>query len=210
MGRKSVSRKRKAITRRTNKWLGELLLAIQQEDLETLTIDDIARLAGKSKSTIYEYFESKEDILLAACKTRTDQLFASIVEVSQRGLSPLELYPQLIEILAQGTVDITISFLQGIKSHYPQVWAVIDDFTDQFVALLKHHYESGIAEGLYNPVSVELLGHIDKLFIIQVVTNPAIFSDEKYALSSLVKDYLNLRLMGLLKREGEAGLRTQD
>lgn len=201
MGRKSVSKKRKAITSRTNQWLSELLLALQREDLERLTIDDIARIAGKSKSTIYEYFASKEDILLAACKTRTDSLSRSIVEVSQRGLPTVELYPQLIEIFAQGTVDITISFLQNIKQHYPQAWSVIDEFTDRFVDLLKSHYERGIAEGLYNPVSVELLGNIDKLFIIQVVTNPAIFSDQKYTLSTLVRDYLNLRLMGLLKRD---------
>jgi AcrR family transcriptional regulator len=201
MGRKSVSRKRKAITKKTKRWLGELLLAIQHENLEVLTIDDIARIAGRSKSTIYEYFESKEDILLAACKTRTDQLSASILDISQRGLPPLELYPQLIEIFAQGTADITISFLQGVKQHYPDAWTVIDAFTDQFIELLKSHYQQGITEGIYNPVSVELLGNIDKLFIIQVVTNPAIFSDEKYTLSNLVKDYLNLRLMGLLKRE---------
>ena len=58
----------------------------------------------------------------------------------------------------------------------------------------------GIKEKVYNSVSIELLGNIDKLFVTQVVTNPSIFSDDKYTLSNLIRDYLNLRLMGLLKR----------
>lgn len=200
MGRKSLTRKRKAVTHRTNKWLNKLLLGLQHEDLEVLTIDDLARISGKSKSTIYEYFATKEDILYAACNTRTESLQAAIAQISEQQLTTVDLYTQLIEIFAQGTADISIAFLQSIRQHYPKAWSVIDAFTTNFVELLKGHYEQGIAAGIYNPVSVELLAHLDKLFITQVVTNPTIFSDKKFTLSSLVRDYLNLRLMGLLKR----------
>jgi len=200
MGRKSLTRERKAVTQKTNKWLSKLLLGLQHEDLEALTIDDIAGIAGKSKSTIYEYFESKEDILLAACRTRTVQLSSAIQQTSNQQLPPLELYPKLMDIFAQGTANISLAFLQSIKEHYPAAWSVINDFTNEFVELLQVHYQQGIDEGLYKPVSVELLAHLDKLFIVQVVTNPGIFSDEKYTLSNLIKDYLNLRLTGLLKQ----------
>ena len=91
-------------------------------------------------------------------------------------------------------LNISFSFLQGVKRHYPKAWSVIDAFTDSFVALLKAQYEKGIAEGVFNPMSVELLGHIDKFFIIQVVTSPAIFSDDQYTMSKLIRDYLSLRL----------------
>ena len=77
---------------------------------------------------------------------------------------------------------------------------MVEEFTDSFVELLKDHYIKGIKEEVYNSVSIELLGNIDKLFVTQVVTNPSIFSDDKYTISNLIRDYLNLRLMGLLKR----------
>jgi hypothetical protein len=57
-----------------------------------------------------------------------------------------------------------------------------------------------MAEGIYNPISIELLGFLDRLFVTQVVTNPAFFSDEQYTISNLVRDYLKLRLHGLLKK----------
>lgn len=200
MGRKSLSKNRKNITRKTNIWLSELLLGLQHQNLVELTMDDIARIAGKSKSTIYEYFESKEEILQAACQTRTNSLSESILNVGSQNLDTVKQYEQLIEIFATGTAGISLSFLQNIKQYYPKTWLVIDEFTNDFVQLLKGHYKKGIKEGLYNSVSIELLANIDKLFIIQVVTNPSIFSDEKYTVSILVRDYLNLRLLGLLKR----------
>jgi AcrR family transcriptional regulator len=200
MGRKSLSKNRKQITSKAISWLSELLIGLQYENLAQLTMDDIAKIAGKSKSTIYQYFESKEEILQAACQTRTKVLAESILKISGQKLDTVKRYGQLIEIFAAGTADISLAFLQNIKQYYPAAWSVIDEFTDTFVALLKDHYQEGIAEGTYNSVSIELLGNIDKLFIIQVVTNPSIFSDEKYTVSELVRDYLNLRLMGLLKR----------
>lgn len=200
MGRKSLLRKRKSITKKVNKWLAELLVQLQYEDLEQLTIDDIARIAGKSKSTIYEYFESKEDILFAACETRIIVLTESILDLNKQNLDTVQLYKNLVEVFAEGAADISIIFLQNIKKYYPKAWLTIDEFTDKFIDLLQAQYQQGIKEGIYNKVSVELLGHLDKLFIIQVVTNPAIFSDEQYSISNLVRDYLNLRLTGLLKR----------
>ena len=200
MGRKSTSRKRKPITDKVNAWLSDLLIRLQFEDLEQLTMDDLARLAGKSKSTVYEYFATKEDILVAACETRTKALSESILAKSEEKLDTVKRYEELVGLFAEGTIGISISFLQGIRRHYPKAWAVIDEFTNAFIALLKELYKKGMAEGIYNPISVELLVHMDKHFVIQVVTNPAIFSDTQYTVSQLIRDYLNLRLTGLLKR----------
>lgn len=200
MGRKSSTKERKQITKKVKLWLSQLLIDLQYENLEALTMDDMARIAGKSKSTIYEYFKSKEEILTAVCQTRINTLMASILQLSESDLEGTDYYSQLIEIFAEGTTGISITFLQSIKQYYPKAWKTIDDFTDQYVGLLQIHYREGIQKGVYNSVSVELIGSLDKLFIIQVVTNPAIFTDEKYKISDLIRDYLNLRLIGLLKR----------
>ncbi len=200
MGRKPESKERKKISAKVNKWLMQLLIDLQYENLEQLTTDDIARIAGKSKSTIYQYFKSKEEVLTAACQIRITVLMNALVQLNEQNLSGVERYTQLIEIFAEGTTGISIQFLQSIKQGYPSTWKVIDTFTNQYVALLEQHYEQGIKEGIYNPVSVELLSNLDKLFVIQVVTNPTIFTDDKYTVSNLIRDYLSLRLTGLLKR----------
>tara|TARA_B110000091_G_C13791081_1_gene465654 strand:- start:1369 stop:1968 length:600 start_codon:yes stop_codon:yes gene_type:complete len=199
MGRKSIDKSRKNTTIKVNKWLEILLLNLQDKNIEELTIDDFATLAKKSKSTIYTYFESKEDILLAACKTRVDALSNAIFSIIEQDLETLELYELLVKTFAEGTSSISISFLQSIKKSYPTSWSIIEVFTDKYINLLREQYKKGIEKGIFNSISIDLMSHLDKIFVLQVVTNPAIFNDKEYSISELITQYLNLRLTGLLK-----------
>ena len=89
--------------------------------------------------------------------------------------------------------------MQSIRKYYPVVWQQIEFLTDTFVGLLSDLYTRGIEMGIYNNISVELLTAMDKMFVVEMVTNPELFSDDKYSISDLVRDYLRLRLNGLLK-----------
>ena len=200
MGRRALSKNRKPLTKKVKAWLADLLLKLQSEDLEQLTMDDIAFLAKKSKSTIYVYFDSKEEILLAASKTRLEGSTKTIAHVLTEDLDTLQLYRSLVHIFIEATVGISISYLQSIKKNYPVIWQVIEETTDYFLHLLSKQYKKGMEEGIFNEVSVELASHLDKIFVMQVVTNPDFFNDDSYTTSDLIKDYLNLRLTGLLKR----------
>jgi hypothetical protein len=199
MGRKSIDKSRKNINNKVNKWLEILLLNLQNKDIEELTMDDFAILAKKSKSTIYSYFQSKEEILLAACKTKVDALSSSIFNIIEQDLETLELYELLVKTFAEGTSSISISFLQSVKKSYPTSWSIIEVFTDNYIILLRKQYKTGIEKGIFNNISIDLMSQLDKIFVLQVVTNPAIFNDKEYSISELITQYLNLRLTGLLK-----------
>ncbi|MFB1040925.1 MAG: TetR/AcrR family transcriptional regulator [Polaribacter sp.] len=200
MGRKSIDKSRKNINNKVNKWLAILLLNLQNKDIEKLTMDDFAILAKKSKSTIYSYFQSKEEILLAACKTKVDALSSSIFNIIEQDLETLELYELLVKTFAEGTSSISISFLQNVKKSYPTSWSIIEVFTDNYINLLREQYKKGIEKGIFNTISIDLLSQLDKIFVLQVVTNPSIFNDKEYSVSELITQYLNLRLTGLLKK----------
>lgn len=200
MGRKSLNKNRKPITKKVKQWLEKLLLELQDKDLEKLTIDDLALLADKSKSTIYIYFESKEEIIIAICNIRVETITESIAQAFQQELDTIKLYESLVQQFTEGTAGISISFLQSIKQNYPSAWAIVENFTDIFIDLLKAQYNKGIEEGIFNDIPVDLMSHLDKIFVMQVVTNPTLFNDKTYKTSALIQDYLNLRLTGLLKR----------
>ncbi len=201
MGRKSVIKQRKPITKRVNAWLAALLIVLQDKRLEQLTIDDIANLANKSKSTIYEYFESKEDILLAACQTRIKFLSDSMPNEAEQKGNPIERYEYLIVVFTEGLAGISTSFLQEIKLHYPSSWEAINTLTNTFIEIIKVIYQEGMEQGYYHTTSINLLANLDRYFVTEMVTNPTIFADETYTLSDLVRDYLKLRLTGLVKNK---------
>ena len=200
MGRKSLEKSRREPTDKINQWLIILLVKLQNVELANLTIDDLAMMSGKSKSTIYKYFESKDDIILAACQTRIKVIMEIVMKIKQDNSAPIEVrYTRLLEQFSEGVSDITIAFLHDIQAYYPSSWEAINSFSDSFIELLSHLYGEGMNSGLYRPISLELLGVLDKYFVTQIVTNQSIFKDPNYTLSYLVRDYLRLRFDGLNK-----------
>ncbi|MCH2223767.1 MAG: TetR/AcrR family transcriptional regulator [Crocinitomicaceae bacterium] len=200
MGRKAIKKSRKNQTAKMSQWLELLLVKLQSVELSDLTIDDLAKMSGKSKATIYKYFESKEDVILAACQTRIKVVMEIVFKIQQDKTTPIEVrYSRLLEQFSAGVSDITISFLHDIKNHYPTSWAAINLFSDSFVTLLEELYLTGMNNGLFRPMPIELLGTLDKYFVTQIVTNRQIFRNPEYTLNYLIRDYLLLRLEGLNK-----------
>ena len=200
MGRKALEKVRKVPTEKINQWLKLLLVKLQTVELTNLTIDDLAKLSGKSKGTIYKYFESKEEVVLAACQTRIEEVTPIIKNIHQDTSTPVEVrYRQLLEEFSARLADITISFFHDVQLYYPTAWEAISGVSDLFVSLLEDLYQQGMDKGLFRPISIELLKVLDRFFITQIITNPAIFKDPNYTLNYLIRDYLQLRLEGLNK-----------
>ena len=200
MGRKAIEKIRKDPTEKINDWLRVLLIKLQTADLADMTIDNLAQLSGKSKATIYKYFESKEEVILAACQTRINEVIPIIQNIHNDSSQTVEVkYRRLIEEFSTRLSDITISFFHDVHLHYPTAWQAINGVSDVFVALLEELYEQGIGQNLFRPISIELLKELDRFFVTQIITNQSIFKDPDYTLKFLVRDYLLLRLEGLKK-----------
>ena len=200
LGRKALEKVRKAPTEKINQWLKLLLVKLQTIELAHLTIDDLAQLSGKSKATIYKYFGSKEEVILAACQTRIDEVTPLIKNIHQDKDTPVEVrYRQLLEEFSARLADIRISFFHDVQLYYPIAWEAISGVSDLFVNLLNDLYQQGMNMGLFRPISIELLKALDRFFVTQIITNQSIFKDPNYTLKYLIRDYLRLRLEGLNK-----------
>lgn len=175
----------------------QLLIDLQHEEISSLTIDDLARIAQKSRSTIYEYFESKEEVLTKICELKVKELSYLLESINTDAPGSVQKFEKFIVTFSKGISDISIGFLHGIHDHYPEAWSVINSFTDSFIEILRKEYVNGMDNGLYRRISLDLLIQLDKFFVTEIVTNKEIFTHSKYQLSDLAIDYLNLRLRGL-------------
>ena len=110
MGRRSTDKKRKALTERSKVWLRDLLSKLQDKDLSKLTLDEHAAMIGKSKSTIYSYFSTKEEIYISLVHLVLDDI-ASLgsVEVEEEDM---EAALKMVMIrISKGIEGISIDFL---------------------------------------------------------------------------------------------------
>ncbi len=199
MGRKSISRNRKEKNKKVEKWTQAILPKLKQVDLGNLTMDDLAILMNKSKSTIYQYFTTKEEIFEYITEVRVSKLYEYKNEITQEIVQLDYQYSTLVTILTEGAKDISAFYLRQLQEYYPTAWKIIEDFLFALLEDLKQFYIFGIESKQFKPVSTELLIKMDEFFILRLITDDAFFNQSKETLESTIKDYMFLKFEGLMK-----------
>jgi len=199
MGRKSTTKSRKAKTKKVEKWTKAILPKLKHTDLGELTMDDLAILMKKSKSTIYEYFKTKEEVFEYITQIRIDYLYDYKSEITSEIIQLDYQYEVLTTILSKGAQDISAFYLKQLQLHYPTAWKIIDDFLLDLLEDLKRFYKNGIESKLFKPISIDLMIKLDQYFILQLITDDTFFSNSKETLETIIKDYMLLKFEGLMK-----------
>jgi AcrR family transcriptional regulator len=199
MGRKPTSKARKSDPTKTDAWLEALLPKLQSVDLQALTMDDIADLIGKSKSTVYEYFPSKETLLLEGVQIRLRALsrLRKMIDFTEGEVTIL--YINYITLIANVVADISISFLEAIEQGFPKIWKEILASMQSIIDDLTLLYQIGIERQDFKKVSAEWLIELDRFFVTQIINDAKLWSHKPITLDQLIKEYLDIRLHGLLK-----------
>ncbi|MEO0403709.1 MAG: TetR/AcrR family transcriptional regulator [Bacteroidota bacterium] len=197
MGRKSINRERKPLNDKTKKWIRELTPLLQDKDLNKLTLDELAVLAGKSKSTIYSYFSTKEEIYLTITQLVLMDLASAIASEKLEEDDMEKALSEMLWHISQGIEGISIGYLEQLQSHFPDIWAIIEDFTSQVLSYLAMIYEKGMTKGTFKQFNVALLTALDSHFVMNIMTDASRFSDQGLSLNDVVKEYLELRLSAL-------------
>ncbi|MBW1298688.1 TetR/AcrR family transcriptional regulator [Aquimarina litoralis] len=198
MGRKSIHRERKDKNKKVEQWTQALLPKLRNTALGDLTMDDLAELMNKSKSTIYQYFVTKEEIFEYVTQVRVDQLKAYKNEISGEIAGLNYQYETLAKILAEGVKDISPFYLKQLQTHYPSAWKIVDDFLQDLLKDLKDFYVFGIENGMFKSVSPELLIKLDEYFIMQLITDHTFFNNNQQTLESAIQEYMYIKFEGLV------------
>ena len=122
------------------------------------TMDDIARILGMSKKTIYQVFSDKEALFLAM----VDYLFDSIKEserevVQDDSLTTLEKIRKILGVMPESYKDIDFRQMYLLKDKFPEIYHQVEirleTGWETTIALL----EQGIEEGVIRPVAIPIL-----------------------------------------------------
>lgn len=197
MGRHAKEKERKPLSRKTKQWLRELIPLIQDKALQKLTINDLADLVGKSKSNIYSYFASKEEIYATALQLMIEDMQPLLSEEVLEGENMELVYRSIMVEISKGIEDLSIQFLDQIQTSFPNVWAIVEQFTDALLANLKRVYEKGMATGEFRASNVLLLTAMDNHFVMSIMTDAEYFSSQNISLNDLVTEYSEMRIRAL-------------
>jgi AcrR family transcriptional regulator len=189
MGRKALDKTRRPLSEKAKTWMRDLLPKLQDKQLDKLTLDQIALLSGRSKSTIYTYFNSKEEIYLTAIQMVLTDLKASIYTEIPKNFSMEESYREILLKISK--------FLGEIQTCFPKVWMEVEQFADQLLLTFRAIYKRGMQSGEFQFFNVELLMAMDNHFVMSIMTDSKRFKHNDITLNDLVVEYLELRIKAL-------------
>ncbi|TAE19334.1 MAG: TetR/AcrR family transcriptional regulator [Bacteroidetes bacterium] len=198
MGRKAIPRERKNNPEKMGDWTQKLFPYFQKNGLDHVTMDEIADYLGKSKTTLYDYFQTKEELLGVIIDDKLEALrgFAPFLQDEKQDFKTR--YMNAVAYLSGELSDITTVFLRDVQKFFPQLWERVVVFIDESTAVLKEFYTKGIDAGIFTSFNVSVLILTDQVFF-HSLTSPALLERLNLSVNSAFIEYLNLRFEGLLK-----------
>lgn len=122
------------------------------------TMDDVAKVLGMSKKTIYTVFRDKESLFL----TMVDYMFDSIKESEQRvladdSLTTIEKLRQMLGVLPDGYKDLDFRQLYLLKDKYPTIYKQVERRLETGWETTISLIEQGMEEGVIRRVQIPIV-----------------------------------------------------
>ncbi|NJX16102.1 TetR/AcrR family transcriptional regulator [Tamlana crocina] len=97
------------------------------------TMDELAALLGISKKTIYQYFSSKEDLVVASIQYLINEYNETLEHLIKSEKDPITSIILMYEKAFERLKYFKPSFIFGLRKYYPLANKVFDDFRNNFV-----------------------------------------------------------------------------
>ncbi len=161
------------------------------------TMREIAESAGVGKSTLYDYFHTKDEILLAAVEAEVDGLIGQTREIAGRPIATQEKLNEIISTYLAylaAKEDFYLKLTQEMQRLPQSSLQRINKRRHLYQDIIRGVIEAGIGEGLFR--------RVDPLLATRVILSalsPAVYANRRSGTpEQMVQDALALILNGLL------------
>jgi AcrR family transcriptional regulator len=147
---------------------GEILAAarklLDQRSIDAMTMEEIAAAAGVAKGTLYLYFQSKDELILAMISQVGEAILQDLESSLQARGTPAEKLTRIMSVLLEYLDRERLLFpiyarevLQGKQKSRERLWWHIQEMEDRFFTLMTGLFSEGIAAGEFIPANPRLL-----------------------------------------------------
>jgi AcrR family transcriptional regulator len=183
-----------------------IIQAAQKEFMQfgytKVTVDEVAKVAGVSKKTIYQYFNSKEDIFWEVMKCRKSEKMDMFQDIYDLDIDFLEKMRLIGYRNAKDLTNAPITFLKDLKRNAPELSIKIEELRrDSIVKVFEDFYTRGLKENYFRKdipikiVSEMYYAMMNHMFTIAIDSN-------QHSMEELY-DYLSMIFFeGVFSREG--------
>ncbi len=170
---------------------------VSEKGFDVVTLDDIAARAGVSKGVALYYFDSKEDLFLAAFERSINALRDRLRAAIQAAPGPVEKVRAVIHttfVSAKDNRNFYRAYLDflGMGTRHPRFQQLNSLFYKQCVGMETEIIEAGIRQGVFRPEADPAVPRaiFDGLMLQWLFDDPGSFGNYRSRCEEAVLQYL--------------------
>lgn len=174
--------------------------------LRKVTTDDIAREAGVSKATVYNYYPNKTEIFHEIVKLESDQLLRAIREAVDAGETVAAKFKAHL-ITKMTRIKELINFYQVTQDPGDNCWPFIASVRDEFVREEKKIVAGILKEGNERgELDVKNVEQVAQMMVVSLQSQELAWATAvlEISLDEYVDMMIEIMIEGIRKRQSEA------
>lgn len=174
-----------------------------REGFYKTTMDDVASELGMSKKTIYKFFPSKEDLVMAIAKHFMNKMKGKIVPALNSDKNAIEKLGELIKILTAASEKVSPNRMEEMKKHFPEIWNEIDSFrTKMMFENITKVINQGKTEGLFIDYPTSIVMNM-LVASIRSVVNPDFILNNNFSIIEAARTAFKILIGGIVTEKGK-------
>ena len=197
-------------TEQQEKWLKRVDELFLRFGIKSITMDDVARELGISKKTLYQFVESKDDLVQKMLTRHIEQEKTMCNMLFSAAANALEEMYIVIEGDTQQLKQMKANIIHDLQRYHREAWEKISEYQRGFLySVVRNNLERGIREGLYRAdFDVDIVSKLHISGSIQLF-NDDIFPHTHYKYDQVFREYMLHYLYGIVSEKGLALLQRK-
>ncbi|GAK40761.1 TetR family transcriptional regulator [Paenibacillus sp. TCA20] len=179
------------------KYITKLLPYLRKHGLQSVRMDEIAKLMEISRATLYKYFSTKEEIIGfivdGFIEYMNDLTFNSMDSEQSYGARFQQMFEQSVSLI----VYFSDVFIKELETSYPDCYGRFEVAVKQREDKILAFYKEGIQKGIFNDLNGKLLIMQDE--ILRGMLDIKYLMLNQLTVQQILNDYYQLKKIQLFK-----------
>ena len=173
-----------------------------REGFYKTTMDEVALELKMSKKTIYKFFPSKEDLVMAIAKHFMEGVKGRVIPALNSDKNAIEKLAELNTILAKISEKVSTKRMDEIKTYFPSLWNEIDSFrTKMMFGNITKVIDQGKAEGLFIDYPTPIIMN-SLVSSIRAIVNPEFILHNNFSIAEAASNVFKVVIGGIVTDKG--------
>ncbi|MFJ8264027.1 TetR/AcrR family transcriptional regulator [Rummeliibacillus sp. NPDC094406] len=190
-------------------YVKKLIHVIRTQGFLSLTIQDIANTMNLSRASLYNYFSSKEDVIMELTNICIDYINEAGQTISNKELSYLLRFQKVFEQAVFSAVYSSDIYLSELKRNCPHLYEKKMQSRKEQLSTIHTFYQNGMKDGVFNELNTSILIIQDETVLGKLV-NTSFLIDEELSLKQALFDYYVAKKTQIIKPEYLKNMENED